>query len=286
MDNQGYQGYPGEEHFYNQGKLPPPRPFWRRHLWPIVASAALVVVIILASTTTILLAKLSQHSAIPAPVPPATTPTPIPPGVTPPPPTEAPTSIAAATATVTGTATGQTASGLPCIVNMSTWTGGSQDWTVHNGVLYNDGTNDNAENGPTIIAPCQPGVPNYRVEAKIQVTRSLAYGSDCFGVVFRGSSSQNGWQGYKTDICGDATADISAYGDYNALTQAPFTVGTTMHTYRIDVQDNSIKLFIDGNLVDTVTDNRLLTDEAGQGVGLFSQDAQLQVNSFEVTALT
>ena len=66
----------------------------------------------------------------------------------------------------------------------------------------------------------------------------------------------------------NGTAYISAYGDSNALTQAPFTPGTTAHTYRAEVKDNTLKFFVDGNLVDTTTDNRLLTTETGQGVGL------------------
>ena len=122
---------------------------------------------------------------------------------------------------------------------------------------------------------------NYTVEAKILVTNPSG---GCFGLVLRGESTQNGWQGYKADICGLNTAYISAYGDYNPLTQAPFTPGTTVHTYRAVVKDNTIKFFIDGNLVDTTTDNRLLTTETGEGVGLYSQNVQLQVTSFQVTA--
>jgi len=153
---------------------------------------------------------------------------------------------------------------------------------VHNGILFNDGSSG-SNNGPTIIAPCQPGTTNYAVEAKIQVTNQS---SNCFGIVFRGSSTPNGWQGYHAGICGLNTAYISAYGDSNALTQAPFTPGTAAHTYRAEVKDNTLKFFIDGNLVDTTTDTRLLTTETGEGVGLYSQNVQLQVSSFQVTALS
>lgn len=288
MDNQGYRGYPGEEHIYTQAKIQPVKPFWRRHILPITLSIALILMVVFAATTILLLLRPPQKSennggitnsiSSPAPtsVPTVSTPTE---NSTP----DATATAAAATAAITPTSA--PVSNLPCVVNIATWTSGSQDWTVHNGTLYNDGTNGNATAGPTIVASCLPNVSNYSVEAKIQVTNTPEDYS-CFGIVFRGSSSQNGWEGYKADICSNNTADISAYGDYNSLTQAPFTPGTTTHTYRVDVQDNSIKLFIDGNLIDNTTDNRLLTSETGEGVGLYSQNVQLQVNSFQVTALS
>jgi hypothetical protein len=280
MDNQGNKGYQGEEHFYNPEKIQPITPFWRRHLWPIITSVALVLVIIFAATTYILSRGSSQNSLNNSHPIQGSTPlsTQIP--STAAPITSNPNSTA--TATAPAIATSQATSGLPCIVDINAWTGGSPDWVVHNGILYNDGSNG-SNNGPTIIAPCQPGTTNYAVETKIQVTNQSG---GCFGIVLRGSSTQNGWQGYKADICGLNTAYITSYADYDTLTQAPFTPGTTLHTYRAEVKDNSLKFFIDGNLVDTATDNRLLTTETGEGVGLYSQNVQLQVTSFQVTALS
>ena len=52
------------------------------------------------------------------------------------------------------------------------------------------------------------------------------------------------------------------------------------------MKDNTLKFFVDGNLVDSTTDNRLLTTETGEGVGLYSQNVQLQVSSFQVMALS
>ena len=46
MDDQNRKEYRGEEHFYNREKIGPTKPFWRRHLWPIVAAVALMLVII------------------------------------------------------------------------------------------------------------------------------------------------------------------------------------------------------------------------------------------------
>ncbi|HYL42354.1 MAG TPA: hypothetical protein VEU97_03120 [Ktedonobacteraceae bacterium] len=282
MDDQGRKGYQGEEHFYNPEKLQPSKSFWRSHPWPIITSVALVLMIIFASTTIFLLTRPPQSppdNAHPAQVSTSAS-TQI--SSTTAPVTSTPGATATVVPTTAATPTSQATPGLPCSVDVSTWTGGSPDWVVHNGVLFNDGSSG-SNNGPTIIAPCQPGTTNYAVEAKIQVINQ-SYG--CFGIVFRGSSTQDGWQGYKADVCGLNTAYISVYGDGNALTQAPFTPGTTAHIYRAEVKDNTIKFFIDGNLVDTTTDNRLLTTETGEGVGLYSQNIQLQVTSFQVKALS
>src|SRR5438270_3549797 len=62
MDDQNRNEYRGEEHFYNPQKIEPIKPFWRRHLWPIMASVALIFVIIFASTTIILLMRSSQST--------------------------------------------------------------------------------------------------------------------------------------------------------------------------------------------------------------------------------
>ena len=62
MDDQNRKGYQGEEHFYNPEKIEPIKPFWRRHLWPIMASVALIFVIIFAATTIALLVRSSQSS--------------------------------------------------------------------------------------------------------------------------------------------------------------------------------------------------------------------------------
>src|SRR6266704_3550621 len=146
MDNQSNKGYQGEEHFYNPEKIQPIKPFWRRHLWPIITSVALVFVIIFASTTFVLLRRSSQSSLnnthpIQGSTPPSTQISS----------TAAPTT-SKLNATATATPTSQASSGLPCVVDISTWTGGSPDWVVHNGILYNDGSSG-SNNGPTIIAP-------------------------------------------------------------------------------------------------------------------------------------
>lgn len=288
MDNKGHTG---EEHFYSPSPpryYPPPqkiqpdqrrKPFWQRHIWPLIVS---ILIIISGSTIAFLGIQLLHKSplAIGTVMTTVSTPTStqtVQNSQFSPTPTETPTTVQISTPTP------RTSSGLPCVVDISKWAGGSPDWVVHDGILYSDGSHGYSD-GPTIIAPCLPGTKNYAVETKIQVMATANVVNPCFGIVLRGTSGQGGWNGYKADICGLNTTSISVYGG-GVLTVAPFTPGLTLHTYRVVVQDYTIQFFIDNNLVDTATDNHLLTSEQGEEVGLYSTGVQLQVTSFQVTAL-
>jgi hypothetical protein len=172
---------------------------------------------------------------------------------------------------------------------VGTWTGGSSDWKVLNGVLLNDGTNETNSGSPTIVAPCQLGnTSNYAVETTIQVLNSGYL--TCFGISVRGTTvaTDTGWQGYIAGI-GDCGAVSGAFLGgptiYNGQTgseQANFNPGTIKHTYRVEANGNTIKLYIDGASWLTLTDNRFLN---GSQVGLWCQGEQLQVTSFKVVAL-
>jgi hypothetical protein len=182
---------------------------------------------------------------------------------------------------------------LPCTVNLRTWTDGSSDWKVRNGVLLNDGMKSwDGRSGPTIVAPCDAtsaaewSSTNYAVETKIQVTGSQ--NQACFGIAVRGTSTFSGWQGYKAGVgdCLEGLDRARVSGPvypYDSLAKnASFNPGTTIHTYRVEVEDTAIKLSIDGRLVLNVTDTRYLT---GAEIGLWCQHVQLAVSSFKVTSL-
>lgn len=264
MNSKSRKEYHGvEEPYYRTKELKQMGSVLRRNIGKIILSSALVLMTIFACTTFYLLNMVlrgngNNHA-------------------------QNATGSVAHISSSSAVPTSQVTSGLPCAINISAWTGGSPDWVVHNGILYNDG-NNTSDNGPTIVVPCQPGLTNYAVEAKIQITNQPYM--TCFGIVLRGASTQNGWQGYKTGICNQNTAYITAYGDGSPLAKAVFIPGTSEHTYRCEVKDNIIKLFIDGNLMVNATDNRLLTAQGSEQVGLFSQGVQLQVNSMQIKALT
>jgi len=182
---------------------------------------------------------------------------------------------------------------LPCTVNLRTWADGSSDWKIRNGVLLNDGTKEwDGKSGPTIVAPCdvssatQWSSTNVAVETKIRVTG--AQDNACFGITVRGNSTLNGWQGYKAGVgnCLGGLDGARVSGpDYlfdSQAKDASFNPGTTIHTYRVEVEDTTIKFSIDGRLVLNVTDTRYLT---GSEIGLWCQNVQLLVTSFKVTSL-
>jgi hypothetical protein len=182
---------------------------------------------------------------------------------------------------------------LPCNVNLRTWTDGSSDWQNRAGLLLNDGTKGwNASGGPAIVAPCDTSSAaawastNIAVETTIRVIG--AQEDACFGVSIRGILAFNGWQGYKAGVgdCLGGLDEVRVSGpDYLHDAQAheaAFQPGTRLHTYRVEIEDTTIRFFIDGKLVLTVLDTRYLT---GLEVGLWSQYTQLAVTSFKVASL-
>ena len=81
-------------------------------------------------------------------------------------PTTAPASSPTAQAT-----TPVAQSGLPCTVNIPTWTDGSSDWKVLNNVLLNDGTN--REWPATIMAPPSLAPANWAVQPTMPSKRKI-----------------------------------------------------------------------------------------------------------------
>jgi hypothetical protein len=57
MDDQNREGHLGVESFYNLEKIKLTKPFWRRHLWQIIALGSLGLVVLFASTTFMLWQK-------------------------------------------------------------------------------------------------------------------------------------------------------------------------------------------------------------------------------------
>lgn len=173
--------------------------------------------------------------------------------------------------------------------NFSGW-GGSSDWHVESGGLMNDSSYHQIQPpGPTIVAPIVLSVANYAVEARITMQSCEDAEQSSFGITVRGSETSGSWRGYKIALHGlygiqtlsvsDATStDLDA-----SIQSVAFSPGKALHTYRIEVKDNTIKVYVDGNLrLPPVTDNKYLSP--GQ-VGLWSSYCQLTISSFQITAL-
>jgi hypothetical protein len=166
---------------------------------------------------------------------------------------------------------------------------GSLDWGHLDGMLTNDGSNTS---NSWIPAPYQvQGTNDYTVEVKLQVVKSRPCdGGACYGFGIGVRNSSKG--GYSSAVfsgccgCCPTNAQILAFtqssGSTDSLVQQAFDPGTDWHTYRVEVQGNTIRFLVDGRPLLTTQDNRFLT---GSTVGLSSIGWQLTVSSFKVIAL-
>lgn len=173
---------------------------------------------------------------------------------------------------------------------MDGWMTSDDDWHTVNGLLVNDGIRYS-----TILAPYPPNdIADYSVQADIRLDRySDAQAEDIFGIIVR---SPDGSGGYQLGVCASAGLSLVNCGgsndpDYEIILsdgssspvkETPFRPHAVWHTYRIDVQANTITAWIDGGMVFQVTDDKYLS--AGR-VGLWSDGCQISIRSFTITAL-
>ncbi|MDQ2830362.1 MAG: hypothetical protein M3Y74_15115 [Chloroflexota bacterium] len=151
---------------------------------------------------------------------------------------------------------------------------GSSAWKHVNGMLVNDGSQKD-----TIIAPYHPGhIANYAVVAEVQMPGQC---NDDIGILARFISSQGYWGGIH---CLDFAAIWAGNfpWDDNRLINQNYALDQDWHTFRLEVQGNTVKFLIDGATLAQTTDNRYLD---GRGVGVFSLGTQIDIRSFKVIAL-
>lgn len=270
--------------------------------------AALAVIIVLLSVGEAILLRSTSPNSNPGNVQVTATPTSQPTATDTPTPLATDTSTALATATPTPQPTAANAPKAGTILyqepgtdNWQGWTG-SPDWKTLNSQLLNGGTNTDqiSSTGQTnpkiILAPYTvTGTANYAVEAQIKVQRdNIDTGSsysDCgFGIIVRidsTSSQQTGYIAWIKDQGGNYlprvhTANIEQASDGTQLAQATFDPGTNVHTYRVEVNGNDIKLLIDGAQKLHIQDNQFIT---GGNIGFLSIGTQISITSLKVTAL-
>jgi hypothetical protein len=148
-------------------------------------------------------------------------------------------------------------------------------WKTLNGMLLNDGSNTEGPSWKSrwIAAPFQPSEADYAIEAEIQLIGNSGCGG--FGIVARGSYQGGAY------ACGNQRAYIASK-DGDIVKEQDFSRGSDWHTYRFEVQGNTLRLKIDGSVIVEVTDNRYL--DSGM-VGLWSDRNQINVRSYKVLRL-
>jgi hypothetical protein len=158
----------------------------------------------------------------------------------------------------------------------------SQDWATVSGMLVNDGTV--FDYNRWLKAPFDLGQTNdYAIEAEIQFVN----GQGIYGVVARATGDEGYRVGVNWSNClGGPNAGVAESGnDINYcrfLNASRWEADTEWHTYRAEVQGNTVKFLMDGILLAETIDNQFL---AGGQVGLFSSGCQISVRSFRVIAL-
>ncbi len=145
-------------------------------------------------------------------------------------------------------------------------------WSIINGTLINDGTSGSA----FIVAPYQPTTRNYALVVTLAMPSNHC---NDFYVVARATS----------DGSGDAA-------DYNSTQQIristpgvssdwyTYSAGTNKFTIRLDVQDITNRLFLNGSKSPAITLNDTSRTDPGI-IGLNVGYCQVQVFSFQVIAL-
>ena len=171
-------------------------------------------------------------------------------------------------------------------------TGGT--WTAQRGVLSFGGTSQSS-----ILAPFRLKRSSYAIVARMKLIRYRGdgvYVANSFGILFRAqrpsghlfaaglgsgifeTASETGVT-YTAAIITEAAKPVQdeSTGNYFAFQLTP-----GWHTYRVEVRSNDIQLYLDGQQLVEVTDNRF---DSANMVGLFSSRTQFQVSSYKVVSL-
>lgn len=154
---------------------------------------------------------------------------------------------------------------------------GGDGWQTVSGMLVNDGTGE----GLFKAAPFQLPTTDYAVEVEMQWVR----GGDSFGIVARMGDTRGYHAGYYDGY--DCRYDFKAIclwgADYRKpIAKTDLLLNSDWHVYRLEVQGNTVRVFVDGTLVIETSDNSFLS--AGKA-GLWSDGAQVNIRRFTISSL-
>jgi hypothetical protein len=171
---------------------------------------------------------------------------------------------------------------------LSGWTG-TQGWTVAQGQIQ-----VNSTSSATLAIPYKPVVSNYAIEIHLQVVRLL---QDHGGNFVFAAAKQAGKDGYQAGVL-----DLKKPGPFGSHPQAQATIdpssdmprgcclpidyepGYDWHTYRLEVQDNEVRLLVDGTEIAHADSND--TDTLSNGPLTFNSTlAVLRISSLRIVAL-
>jgi hypothetical protein len=177
------------------------------------------------------------------------------------------------------------------------WSHGSAGWQTASGWKIEQGQLVTESDAPvTIPIPYTPTTPNYAVELRARIVRLLHRDGDYVSIVTQPTATKDGYQAGLSDLKGTEPRPNGSHGQAQAfLNPVSSTLEGTgrpidyephfnWHTYRVEVKDNEVTLFIDGTSVSFADSTR--TDMLSNGpIILGSAMIELHISSLSITAL-
>ena len=259
-----------------------------------ISSPTSVAVVPVATTPTSAVVQTEVPAAVPPTPTPVSTPTPTPVSTPTPTPTATPTPIPTPTPVTTAATTpGSTAvpTAIPTplsgnAVYTGDWSGGAGGWQLGSGWTVADGTLSSNAGATSISAPFAPPSANYAVEAEIAILDGSDGCPSGTGVFGRGTAGQTLTPGYAGVTCQNGWVVLASrpVGDRaDTLAEGIKPAGPARHTYRIEIQGNQQRFFIDGSYVGAGSDG---TWSAPGVAGIFlGGNYRVQVSGFRIYQL-
>lgn len=176
------------------------------------------------------------------------------------------------------------------LVYEADWSGGENDWLLAEGWAALDGTliADGNVAAP-LLSPFQPESADYAVEAELSLL-DVDQCATVAGVFARVTEQSNVNETFPAGYIGNVCATdwlIEAVNENNdnrdTLARGEFTLDDQPHVYRLEVEGDQIRMFVDGEFVGEATDQRW-TNAGGAGIYLDGA-LQVTVSAFRVYAL-
>ncbi|WP_201364036.1 family 16 glycoside hydrolase [Dictyobacter formicarum] len=178
----------------------------------------------------------------------------------------------------------------------SNWSSGLDHWSASPGwKLLGKNLQTEPMDNLSLTIPYQPKVPNYVVEARLQIVHVASNG----GNVLIRADKQPGKDGYRAGILNllstsvrpngshpQVQADIDPFGsmDRDSFEVMDYEPGTQWHTFRIEVSGDRVSLLIDDKSISDAISTK--TDTLSEGpIHLTGSRVILRLSSIRITTL-
>jgi hypothetical protein len=172
------------------------------------------------------------------------------------------------------------------LVYEAIWSTGADNWQLGTGWTTAGGSLESSFGAGSIVAPFTPTGPNFGIEAKIAVLSGSNACPNGVGIFGRGTAGTPLTTGYSGIMCQDAWAILASRRtgtEQDTIGHGTAKTDQAEHTYRLEVQGNQQRLFVDSVFVGETTNSRW-TDAGIAGIYV-SQDYRVKVSTFRIYQL-